>query len=226
MPTICSILGRCAGTAPRFVRRLAALADRRSGSVASAAASVSASICWTSSRPSSSWLIGRLSARRPKRRHSRRLDLHRHELPHRCRRRLRPRLASPGEELRRSKTMAARHVADCPDARAALGHNLRLVLGRPPAARTRSGEHLDPVSIDPSCDIVTWHRHGTMSARQKRRAASRLPSAGATWGYDSACVFAALAYEGIRPFWMKSAILFTVESRLPSGHGLSLRYCL
>lgn len=65
--TTTSIRGRCAGSAPRLLRRLRARSARPSGAVSSWLASVQAAACWTSSRPSSICSSGSVSAFRPKR---------------------------------------------------------------------------------------------------------------------------------------------------------------
>jgi hypothetical protein len=62
-----------------------------------------------------------------------------------------------------------RHVANRADARVTLGHDPCLVLSRPPLASPHPGKQLDPVGFDPSCDIVTWHRHGTKPATSMGR---------------------------------------------------------
>lgn len=65
--TTTSIRGRCAGSAPRLLRRLRARSARPSGAVSSWLASVQAATCWTSSRPSSICSSASDSAFRPKR---------------------------------------------------------------------------------------------------------------------------------------------------------------
>ena len=65
--TFISTRGRCAGSDPRFMRRLADRAVRSTGLAASLSASPLAATCSTSSSPSNIWSSGSVSARRPKR---------------------------------------------------------------------------------------------------------------------------------------------------------------